>query len=298
MNVPEPFEEYGDERLAQAPAFGHGKDGRFEATLVRDPGGDTRLVREFASVPYHLTGTLDTDPVPGLATLCLQDPTGGVVQGDRHRLDVTAREAARAHVTTGSATKVHTASASYVHLDAALSAGPDAHLEYLPGPTILNADARCLQTLAVSLAETATVVVGDVLVPDGLSDHDPFGFDHYHSRLEARCDGQLVCADGVDLRPDGRDPRDPATVGEYGVVGTFYVFAPAEDVAALAERLRDRAAVAEGTEAGASTLPAEAGAIVRVLGHRSTDVEATVRAAWDETREALFGVGAPPDRRY
>jgi urease accessory protein len=194
--------------------------------------------------------------------------------------------------------------ASYAHLDATLDAASGAYLEYLPGPTILNEDARCLQTTAASVAPDAALVVGDVLVPDGLSDHDPFGFDHYHGRVEVEVDGSLVCADAVDLRPGERDPRGPATVGDHAVVGTLYAVAPDADADALADRIHerlrdrlpDRIAPHEVT-AGASVLREDAGVAVRVLGDRAADVTAAVEAAWDETRRALLGVGAPLEGR-
>jgi len=296
--VPDAFERYGEEPLQQAPAFGPGKDGVFEATLARQPGGETRLLRDYAKVPYHLTGTLDTDPAPGLTTLCLQEPTGGVAQGDRHTIDITAEDRARAHVTTQSATKVHSMRSNYAHLDGTFRVGPEAHLEYLPGPTIVNEDARCLQTLSVDLDPTASAIVSDVLVPDGLTGQEPFGFDHYHSRLEARCDGRLICSDAVDLRPNERDPRDPATVGEFGVVGTLYVLAPAEPADELADAIHERVGSIDGTRAGVSELAYGSGVSVRVLGDRSTDVVEAVTAAWDGARRELLGVGAPADRRY
>lgn len=318
VRLPPAFEDYADESLAQAPAGGPGKNGLLEATFARRGDGPTRMIRDRVKVPYHLTGTLDTDPAPGLATLVAQEPTGGVAQGDRHRLRIDAREGSRAHVTTQSATKVHSMDANYARLEAALRADSGSYLEYLPGPTIVNEDARCLQTIEVDLAAEACVVVADVLVPDGLSDHEPFGFDHYHARVEAERDGQLVCADAVDLRPSERDPRDPASVGAYGVVGSLYVFAPDGglesesgdeapsdadrdgDLEALIDGVRERLAGSDDgdLEAGVSRLPRDAGAVVRVLGHREADVTETVRAAWDETRRQLLGVGAPADRRY
>lgn len=296
--VPPAFTEYGEESLPQAPAFSHGKDGVFEATLVRKVGGETGLLRDYTKVPYHLTGTLDSDPADGLTTLCLQEPTGGVAQGDKHSIEVVARDRARAHITTQSATKVHSMRANYAHLDATLHAAGNAHLEYLPGPTIVNENARCLQTIEIEMANTAVVIVGDVLIPDGLSEHDPFGFDHYHNRLEARCDAELVCVDTVDLRPIEGDPRDPVTVGEYDVIGSLYVLAPDEDSETLSDTLYDRIASIDETRAGVSVLPDDAGVVLRVLGDRSADVTETITAAWDETRRATLGVGAPTDRRY
>jgi urease accessory protein len=295
-HIPPAFREYGTEQLQQSPAFGHGKHGVADLVVARDGDNPTRLVSDLVKVPFHLTGTLDTDPVDGLTTICLQDPTGAVTQGDRQSLSVTARPGSRAHVTTQSATKVQSMKASYAHLDATLVAESGAHLEYIPGGTILNENARCLQTTTVELADDATVIVGDIVVPDGLTDHDPFSFDHYHSRAEARVDDSLVCADAIDLRPDERDPRDPATVGEYGVIGMLYVFAPSADTDGLADRLHDRLAEHD-VAAGASVLKNNAGVTVRVLGDRSADVTPAVEAAWDEARDLLLGVGAPLEGR-
>ena len=310
--LPPAFEDYAGESLAQAPAAGPGKNGLLEATFARAGEGPTRLVRDRAEVPYHHTGTLDTDPAPDLATLVAQEPTGGVAQGDRHRMVLEARASARAHVTTQSATKVHSMDANYAHLGASLTVEAGSVLEYVPGPTIVNEDARCLQTVSVDLADGAVAVVADVLFPDGLSDHEPFGFDHYHSRVEARHDGRLVCADAVDLRPEKRDPRDPASVGEYGVVGSLYVFAPdggdgrgESATETLVETIRERLSTLESeaetdraVHAGVSALPHDVGAVVRLLGHREADVTGALRAAWDETRRELLGVGVPADRRY
>ena len=292
--VPPAFREYGEQHLPQSPAFGHGKNGVAELVVAREGANPTRLLSDYVKVPYHLTGTLDSDPAPGLTTICLQDPTGAVTQGDRQTLSVEARPGSRAHVTTQSATKVQTMKASYAHLDATLVADSGAHLEYIPGPTILNENARCLQTMTVEMADDATVIVGDVFVPNGLTDHEPFSFDHFHSRLEASVDDALVCADAVDLRPDDRDPRDPATVGEFGVIGTLYVFAPSsEELDDLAEGIHDRLADLPAVHGGTSVLKDDAGLTVRVLGDRSADVTAATEAAWDESRQALLGVGAP-----
>ena len=294
--IPPAFREYGEQHLPQSPAFGHGKNGVADLVVARDGDNPTRLISDLVKVPYHLTGTLDSDPVDGMTTICLQDPTGAVTQGDRHTLSVEARPGARAHVTTQSATKVQTMKASYAHLDATLTAESGAFLEYVPGPTILNENARCLQTTTVEVAPDATVIVGDVFVPNGLTDHEPFSFDHYHSRTEASVDDSLVCADAVDLRPGERDPRDPATVGEYGVIGTLYVVSPSEDADALADALHDRLGD-HAVAGGASTLRDGAGVTVRVLGDRSADVTAAIDAVWDEARETLLGVGAPLEGR-
>ncbi|MFT4945915.1 MAG: urease accessory protein [Natronomonas sp.] len=296
-SIPPAFESYGEQSLQQAPAFGPGKDGVFEATLAREPGGETRLLNELSKVPYHLTGTLDIDPAPGMTTLCLQEPTGGVAQGDRHSMDVHAREHARGHVTTQSATKVHSMDANYAHLSASLSAEKDAHLEYFPGATILNERARCLQTITVDLDPESVVLVTDVLSPDGLTEHDPFDFDHYLSRIEARCDGKLICLDTVDLQPTDGRPGDPATMGECTSLGTLYAFTPALETDALADAVHGGVQSQEAT-AGVSELADGAGLSVRVLGHGTDAVEETIKAAWRALRRETLDSEIPADRWY
>jgi urease accessory protein len=212
-------------------------------------------------------------------------------------MEIRARERARGHVTTQSATKVHSMDANYAHLSASLSAEENAHLEYMPGATILNERARCLQTISVDLAPSSVVLVTDVLSPDGLSDHEPFSFDHYTSRVEARCEGELICLDTVDLRPTAGRPTDPATMGEYTALGTLYAFAPEHDCDALADAV-DEAITADTVTAGVSALPDDAGLSVRILGHGTSAVEDAIRAAWAPLRRETLDSEIPADRWY
>lgn len=297
-SIPPAFDSYGEQPLQQAPAFGHGKDGVFEATLAREPGGETRLLDELTKVPYHLTGTLDIDPAPGMTTLCLQEPTGGVAQGDRHSMEIHARERARGHVTTQSATKVHSMDANYAHLSASLAAEEHAYLEYFPGATILNEDSRCLQTITVDLDPESVVLVTDVLSPDGLTEHEPFEFDHYLSRVEARCDGDLICLDTVDLQPTDGRPSDPATMGEFSSLGTLYVFAPSRETDTLVDSVYEAVEADEKTTTGVSELANGTGLSVRVLGHGTDAVEGTIREGWRALREETLDSDLPPDRWY
>ncbi len=294
--VPPAFQEYGTERLPQAPAFGHGKHGVADLVVGQVDDNPTRLLSDFVKVPYHLTGTLEDDPAEGLITICLQDPTGALAQGDRHSLSVLAREGARAHVTTQSASKVQTMTASYAHQEVSLVAESGAYVEYWPGATILNRDARCLQTTTVEMASDAVVVLKDIIISDGLSEHDPFSFDHYHSRITATVDDSIVCVDAVDLHPAERDLQNPAAAGENQVVGTLYILAPSTDVDTIAEGIHGRLTDREVT-AGVSTLRKNSGVIVRILGQRHADVSTALEIAWDEVRTMVLGVGAPTGGR-
>jgi len=312
------FAEYATESVPAAAVGSPGKDGRLELRFAPDDSGETNLVRDLARTPFHVSGTLGHDPHPDAETVYVQSPTGGVAQGDRHAVEIEARDGAVAHVSTQSSTKVLSMERNYAAADYDLTVGEGAHLEYVPEPTILNADARFYGETTVDLAPSATAVVGDVVVPGRLARGERFEFERYLSRLRVRSDGQLLVDDATHLAPADDDPTAPGVLGEFAVLGTLYVLDPAGDAAALSDRLHEAAvAVAEeaggGTDddrtadeesenddavrAGATALPNGAGVAVRALGHRAERVTATLDAAWDAAREELIGVGAPDARR-
>jgi urease accessory protein len=308
------FAVYAGESLPGAGVGAAGKDGRLDLAFARD-GGETRLVRDLARVPFHVSGTLDHDPHPAGETVYVQSPSGGVAQGDRHDVSVAAGPDAVAHVTTSSSTKVLSMERNYAAAAVTLSVGSGGHLDYVPAPTILHPEARFGRTTAVDLAPDATAVVGEVVVPGRLARGERFDFERYASTCEVRSDDELLVADATHLAPGGDDPAPtaPGMLGEFAVLGTLYVLAPAADTAALADRLHAAVAPADGPSGGASVdangdadrgvaagatrLPNGAGVLVRVLGHRADPVTDRLHAAWDSAREGLLDVGAPADRR-
>lgn len=307
-DAPHPaFERYAAEQVPQAPVGAPGKEGRLELDFAADVAGTTHLVRDFARVPFHLSGTLGHDPHPDAETVYVQSPTGGVAQGDRHTIDVSVENGGVAHVSTQSATKVLTMERNYAAADVSLSVGPGSHLDYVPEPTILNPDARFCQDVSLTVATGGTAIVGDVVVPGRLARGERFDFERYVSRLEGRSDGELLFEDVTHLTPAESDPTAPGIMGEYAVYGTLFVVASQSDSKELSDVLHDRItgpgeneardAAAADVRAGATTLPNDAGVVVRILGHQTEPVNETLTAAWDEARRHLLGVGAPEGRK-
>lgn len=300
IDAPHPaFESYADEAVPQAAPGTPGKEGELELAFAADSDGRTRLTRDYARVPYHVSGTLDHDPHPDAATVYVQSPTGGVAQGDRLRAEVHAGPGSVAVVSTQSATKVQSMEYNYAAETLSLSADATSHLEYVPEPVILHADARFYQETTLSVGDGATAVIGDVVLPGRLARDEQFDFERYYARVRAEGPDGLLFEDATHLRPDedGDDPTAPGVFDEFSVYGTLYVVAPETDAPSLADRLHERVAEAEG-RAAATTLPNGAGAVVRVLADRGEQATETLHAAWDTARRALLGVGAPDTRRY
>jgi urease accessory protein len=84
--------------------------------------------------------------------------SGCVLQGDRLALEVAVGPGARAHVTTQSATKVHSMDANYAVQTQSIALADGAYLELLPEPLIPHRRARFLSDTRISIAPTATLL--------------------------------------------------------------------------------------------------------------------------------------------
>jgi len=300
-DLPPSFEPYEDETLAQVGVGSPGKVGELNATFAAGADGTTDLVADYARVPYHLSGTLDHDVGrPDFATVYVQSPTGGVAQGDRNRMVVTAEADARAHVSTGSASKVLSMDANYGRVDATFVVGDGAHVEYVPEQTILHPDARYCGETAVTLGHDASAILTDVVVPGRLARDEAFDFERYYARTTVDGPDGRILADTTHLAPGDphADPHRAGVLGDYAVLGTCYVVTTRDvDSKTMSDRLAERL-TGGPARASATALPRDGGAFVRALGDRADDVHEALDAAWDEASHALLDAPAPDPRKY
>lgn len=295
-SVPAAFEGYAAEETT-TPAGSSGKDGVLELTLAPDAEGASRATYEYVEVPFHLTRGLYHDPEPGLVTLCVQTPTGGVAQGDRHRTRIEAKPGTKAHITAQSATKVQSMKRNYAAISVDLEIEEGAYLEYLPEPLILHEGTRCLQTADVTLHEGGTLLFSDVVVPGRLARGERFAYDRYRSRLRVDSpDGTPLLQDSLDLAPDERSPESPGMLGEFAVVGSLYALG-IEDTETITDRIHDRIDDDQSAvHAGVTRSPDDRGVIVRALGDQRAPVTDALREAWAAVRTARLGSAIPEVR--
>lgn len=298
-DTPHPvFRTYAAEAVPQAAVGSPGKDGVLELRFAAGADGTT-LVRDYATAPFHVSGTLDHDPHPDGSTVFVQSSAGSVAQGDRHDVDITVGSDAIAHVSTQSATKVRSMTHNYAAVDGRLTVEPGGHLDYVPEPTIVHPGARYCQDLMVRMCTDATAILADVVVPGRLARGERFAFERYLSRVRVRGPAGLLFADTAHIAPEEADPTAPGVVSEFSVYGTLFVVVPGADAdsSTLSDRLHEVVADREA-RAGATELPNAAGVMVRALGERAEVVTDALHAAWDYARRDLVGAPAPERRKY
>lgn len=262
--------------------------------------GSTRVVRQYQRSPLYVYRPIYLDPVRlDMAFVFVQQQGDGLVQGDRYRMDVVCGPGTAVHLTTQAATKVFKAHRNFATQLVNLRVAEGAVLEYLPDPVIPFRGSRMYQRTCLTVADDATVILGEILLPGRTARDEVLAYDVYWAETEA-CDphGVLLFSDRLQLRPgELDDPRSPGMLGGYEVLASLYVISPRMSPPVLVTALRESLAGIPDVLAGVTELPAGRGAAVRILGRTSRAVQAAMHGAWERARIGLLGAPAPNLRK-
>jgi urease accessory protein len=248
--------------------------------------------------PYMAQRVLYPDPaMPDQAWLFMITTSGCVLQGDRMALEVTLAPGARAHVTTQSATKVHSMDSNCAVQTQSIALADGAYLEFLPEPLIPHRRARFLSDTRISVAPTATLLCSEIVQP-GRKHHHPdecFGATLLSLALAAeRPDGRLLFTEKLVIDPARRPLRQTGVMGPFDVLGNVILLTPKDAADRVHARVGADVDATEGIAFGACHLPNDAGLIFRVLGRETAQVKARVREFWAIAREEVTGAALPP----
>ncbi len=276
--------------------------------------GRTRITDLECRPPLQILRLHYLDPaVPDLATAILASPSGGILDGDDIRLEVSVGRGARLHVGTQSATRIYRTPGAGARFNVDIRVEDGGYLEVMPDPYIPYRASRFETTMRCEVAEGGTLVIREVVGPGRAARGEVLAFESFESRLElVRPGGEVFATDTVRLDPlDGLD--SVGLIGRYRCVGSLFVVHPGFSPDVLLAGAANGAATGATADSnpdpamgdsnetatwGASTLPATAGAWIRVLAREPGLVEAILDGAWAAARAALVGAAPPPNHRF
>jgi urease accessory protein len=251
----------------------------------------------------HSEGTLKAmrvhhlDPaLPGMAFLTIASPGGGILQGDRLAVEISAEEGARLNLGTTSATRVYAMPRGQAEAVTNFEVARGAYVEYVPDPFIPYAGSRYSGRSRHVVAEGGALLVAEVVGPGRQERGESLAYDLFQSETEVRRpDGTTLFRDSTRLCPaEGLD--SPGLLGPWRALGTLYAIAEGLDASVFEATI----VACEGRQlvAGCSELPRGAGAWFRVLATDGPAAQEAVREAWAAAHERLLGAAPPPLRRY
>ncbi|MEV0650985.1 urease accessory protein UreD [Phytomonospora sp. NPDC050363] len=294
---------YQDEP-AQMPSGAPGKNGYLRLGFARR-GERTELADLDRRTPLLAQQALHFDEgMPELACVFMVSTSGGILQGDRYEVDVTVGADARAHITSQSATKLQEMDANFATMSQTVTVADGGYLEFLPEPIIPYRHSRYAARTRLEVAESATALYADVLLPGRkhYGDGEIFAYDVYSSHVVgARPDGGELFTEKIVIEPNLWSPGRSGVMGGFHVLGTVILMTPAD----VTERMLPLIPVGylggsgdDRVATGVSRLPRDAGLIYKILGMESEPVRAAVRDFWTLTRREVMNEPVPDRFRW
>lgn len=270
--------------------------GRLELEFAADAEARTYLRRQYATYPFHVCRSQFQDrDIPGLPTLYIQSCAGGVYEDDRLELVLAMQEQAEAHVSTQSATVVHTMPNGKAEQRVQIDCDRGAYLEFLPDPQILFPGSRYQSATRIRLGEAATCVVSDAFLR-----HDPDGREEMFSAYSAQivienASGETLAIDRLKIDGASRQSR-PGILGAYNAQGTLVIACSDRLPISVRDELQKIRLDPIEAAIGFTQLPKSAGFLVRILAADGAALKRAMHAAWCAARFVLKG-SLPLERR-
>ncbi|WP_290651689.1 urease accessory protein UreD [Aquisalimonas sp.] len=218
-------------------------------------------------------------------------PPGGVVGGDRLRLDATIGSGAEALLTTPAAAKFYRTAGPRARQEQVFDVARDAALEFLPMETILHGNSDTMLHNRFRLAGNARLCTWEILCLGRPGSGDHFEGGRCVQDLVVERDGKRLLHERLNLTHGDPLLTRPWGLDGYPALGAL-VATPAPE--GLAAALREALAGIDGVRVGVSRVNDVV--LLRCLAPGAEAARAVVGQAWQALREPLMGRPPHPPR--
>lgn len=199
-------------------------DGAAEAAFAA-AGGETRLRHLYQSDPCRVLFPRAARGAPAEAVVVTT--SGGVVGGDRIRVDLAALGASAATATTQAAEKIYRSAGPEAEIAVALRADAGALLEWVPQETILFDGARLRRETRIDVARTARLIAGEINVFGRRARGEDFRRGSLRDAWRLRRGGRLAWAESLRLGDGlGDGARGRFAFGDAAAAGLLLYCGP------------------------------------------------------------------------
>ncbi|MGB6673984.1 MAG: urease accessory protein UreD [Candidatus Nitrosopolaris sp.] len=289
-DIPPEVRAYGTE-LKQLQVGRAGKIGALTLLLEQDlERGKTVVKEQYSKIPLFTQRALYLEEsLPSMAYIYIMSPSGGILQGDRYRMDIVLKNKACAHITTQGATRVYRMERNYATQIVNVVVDEGCYLEFVPDQLIPFRDSRFYQTVNLKVHDNGTMLYSEMIVPGRVASGESFQYDICYMKALARNQNDnLRFIDIAILEPKKRNLNTVGILGTFDVVGSTYILTKADYVKELKDEINSGLQKFTHFSGGASILPYNSGVIVRMLGNVASDIRNAIYEIIRITRKIIL----------
>jgi urease accessory protein len=261
--------------LSQLGVGKAGKVGALVLKLEHDPGRQKTVAKEqYSKVPLYTQRALYLEEsLPSMAYMFIMSPSGGILQGDRYRMDITLKNNAFFHLTTQGATRLYRMDKNYATQLVNITVGEGCYFEFIPDQIIPYRSSRFYQNVTLNAHDNSTMIYSEILVPGRVSSGESFEYDICYLKASAKNQkGDLRFIDIALLEPKKRNIKDFGILEGFDVIGSVYILAEEKYIRRLNDQINSAIESLPKIYGGATILPNNSGVMVRLLGPFASDI--------------------------
>ena len=254
-----------------------GKIGFLELELQNDSDRQkTIITRKQTQVPLYVQKALHYDlDYPSMAHVFILSPSGGILQGDRYRMDVELKNNAISHLTTQGATRIYKMESNYATHMVTLNLKDNSYLEFIPEQIIPYKNSRFYQKTNLDIDESSTVIYSETIVPGRIAMGEMFDFDVCYLKTEGKINGKTKFRDSSLLTPKTQKIHALTMFDNKTILTSVYVLTK-KDVTKINDLINELFSNMENMSGGSSLMPNDSGISIRILGNSSEDQKITI----------------------
>jgi len=289
-DIPPEVLAYGHD-LSQLEVGRAGKIGALTLRLEQNVENDKTVVKEqYSKVPLFTQRALYLEEsIPSMAYMYIISPSGGILQGDRYRMDITLKNNAYAHITTQGATRIYRMEKNYATQIVNIIVDDGCYFEFVPDQIIPYRDSRFYQKVNLNIHDNATMMYAEMIVPGRVASGESFEYDIcYMKALAKNQNNVLRLIDVAVLEPAKRSLNILGILGNFNVIGNMYILTKTKYTAELVTDINSALQKFSNISGGATILPRNSGVLIRLLGGVAQDIRLVMYEIIRITRKIIL----------
>jgi urease accessory protein len=252
--------------------------------------GKTVVKEQYSKVPLYTQRALYLEEsLPSMAYMYIISPSGGILQGDRYRMDITLKNNAYAHITTQGATRIYRMEKNYATQIVNVVVDDSCYFEFIPDQIIPYRDSRFYQKVDLKVHDNATMVYAEMIVPGRVASGESFEYDICYMKALARNQNHMLrFIDVAVLEPKKRILKTLGILENFDVVGNMYILTKTKYVTELCKDINSVLQKFSSISGGATILPHGSGVIIRILGEVASDLRSVMYEIIKITRRIIL----------
>lgn len=267
-----------------------GKTGILRIVLEKDPTKNrTILTEQYSKVPLYTQKVLHYDSAnPAMAYLFIMSSSGGIIQGDRYRVDIALKNNALANITTQGATRIYKMDSNYATQLLNIDVAENCYLEFIPDQIIPYKNSRYYQKVNITAHDSATVVYSEVVSSGRAAMGEMFSYDICYLRTIGKNQKEeMKFTDASMLNPQKQKFSSLGILEGHTIFGTIYILTQ-KHVQNIQEKISDLFDNNNEVIGGCSFLPDNSGLVVRIVGNYFDDIKTTIYEAIRIVRKEIL----------